>query len=87
MRLNSMIKDKTSRREFFRGLCRWSSLGGILGGGGYLAFHRGDPLSEPACINQAICSTCGQKDGCPLPPALSRRAKNAENSTTPQKPG
>jgi len=65
-----MMSERTecerSRRDFVRGLLRWATLGGLVGGTLGLMARRGDGRQKLACINDANCRTCSKRRDCPL---------------------
>ena len=63
---NERTERTKSRRDFVRGLLRWATLGGLVGGTVALMSRRGDGRQKLACINDANCRTCSKRCDCPL---------------------
>ncbi|TFG49925.1 MAG: hypothetical protein E4H40_02150 [Candidatus Brocadiia bacterium] len=66
--------QKQNRRQFFRSLVRYGTLG-LIGAAGASAIVKRKKLQDQGiCTNQGICTHCEVLDQCGLPQALS--AKN-----------
>ena len=74
----SDVEKAASRREFFRGLGRYLTLGLIGVGGGAVVRRRGIDRSEHRCTNKSVCCSCGVFSGCRLPAALSAKERAGE---------
>ena len=79
-----MSNEKVSgnRREFFRSLGRYMTLGLIGVGGGVLASRRGVNREGQRCRNKSVCCNCGVFSDCRLPAALSAKQHGEEESRT-----
>ena len=73
--MNTQTDHKQSRREFFRGIMRYLTLGGLLGASGVLLARR----KSGECINLEICNGCPIFKRCDLPPALSKKDEQRGN--------
>lgn len=64
------MSEKTERtkgrRNFVRGLLRWATLGGLVGGIVALMPRRGDGRETLVCVNDANCRTCSKCCDCSL---------------------
>jgi len=77
----SREEKKGTRREFFRSLGRYITLGAIGAGGGVVASRRGIDPGSHRCINKSVCCSCGVYDGCRLPAALSAKERREQESS------
>jgi hypothetical protein len=66
-------KTEGNRRDFFRSLGRYATLGLIGVGGGVLASRRGVDRESHRCQNRSVCCSCGVFRSCGLPAALSAK--------------
>jgi hypothetical protein len=64
-------KQPATRRQFFSGVLRNTSLMFLGAGSGAAAVKRRRLLREGKCLNQGICSNCQVFKACGLPRALS----------------
>ncbi|MGI6457230.1 MAG: hypothetical protein ACOX5R_16655 [bacterium] len=72
--------ERKSRRELFRMLGRYLTLGGLAVFGG-MAFQRSRRLqSNEPCRNIAPCQSCRVFTHCSLPPALNLRQTSQEGN-------
>jgi len=62
-----------NRREFFRSMGRYLTLGLIGAGGGAVAYRKGVDRNEHRCTNRSVCCSCGSFRDCRLPAALSAK--------------
>lgn len=70
-----------NRRDFFRSIGRYLTLGLIGVGGGAVAARKGTAREGQSCRNKSVCCNCGVFDSCRLPAALSAKqhARDASN--------
>lgn len=78
-------KKSGNRREFFRSLCRYLTLGLLGAGGGALAARRTVDRKGQRCINKSVCCKCGAFAGCRLPAALSAKQSGVADSGDEEK--
>lgn len=78
--IDKRFKYILSRRRFFTGALRYTSLGLLCAAAGLLIAKRYRLMRQGICINEGLCKGCGVLDSCRLPLALSaKRVGNTEN--------
>ncbi len=77
----SEARPEKSRREFFRSVGRYLTLGLIGAGGGTLAGRALDKDSQ-RCVNRSVCCNCAALKGCRLPAALSAKQSGRAGTDT-----
>ena len=72
--------DNTSRRELFRRVLRFGSLGaiGVFGAAGLSKRRR--LVKEGVCVGKGICCSCEVFNECGLPRAVSAKIAKGQNS-------
>ena len=76
--MSGQSKKVQSRRELFKSVLRYATLGllGLIAGS---VFARKRKFTQNGiCINREICGSCGIFEKCGLPPALSAKASVKE---------
>ena len=73
--MTSLLSKKQNRREFLRGIMRYSILGGLISASGGLITRRKLASAKGEAIDISICQNCTFLRRCDQPAALLAKGK------------